>query len=460
MSNVTLPKRVERLVVRDGMVLTMDAHDTALARGSVVVEAGRIVYVGPTAALGEVGDATVIDANGKAILPGLVNAHTHLCMSFGRTAAVERRLLQWLELEMPIMRAMDAEGIYDAELLGLLENLKNGNTTVVDNIFSPRGGAIDHEEAAMQAMRDAGVRGVLARGYTGCNFDADFVESAESQERAVRVLHRRWHGCDGRLDLFLSPLLPWTLTPAQFAATRALCDELGLGLHMHVAESSEFNAMIGRHFDRPYRNVELLAAMGCLGPSVQAVAVADLDRDEIALLAETGTPVIFDPTTRLFWGTGFADIPAYLERGIVCGLATNGPAANCGQDLFESMKYACATAKTAAGRPDALTARRALRMATVEGAQAIGKGATIGSLEVGKRADLVTVDLRQPHLTPATDVAAALVYAARGSDIADVVVDGRVLLQDRAFVHIDEQAALRRIARSAERCLAAARIAA
>ena len=160
---------------------------------------------------------------------------------------------------------------------------------------------------------------------------------------------------------------------------------------MHVAESPEFNHMIARHFGREIRQVELLEEVGCLGPDVQAVACSDVSPREIELLAATGTAVLFDPPTRLFWGTGFPPIGDFVTAGVTCGVATNGAAANCGQDIFESMKYACATAKTAANDPRALTAARALRMATAEGACAIRVPET-GSIEVGKRADVITVD--------------------------------------------------------------------
>jgi len=190
---------------------------------------------------------------------------------------------------------------------------------------------------------------------------------------------------------------------------------------------------------------------------VQAVACSDVSVREIELLAASGTAVLFDPPTRLFWGTGFPPIRDFLTAGVTCGLATNGAAANCGQDLFESMKYACATAKTAANDPRALTAARALRMATVEGARAIGRPET-GSIEVGKRADLITVEARQPHLVPLFDPEKALVYSARGGDVRDVVIDGRVVMQDREVLTVDENALLIAAEQVARRCAARAGI--
>lgn len=215
-----------------------------------------------------------------------------------------------------------------------------------------------------------------------------------------------------------------------FRETRRIARDNGLSLHMRVAESPEFNQLIARHFGREIRQVELLEEVGCLGPDVQAVACSDVSAREIELLAASGTAVLFDSPTRLFWGTGFPPIGDFLTAGITCGVATNGAAANCGQDLFESMKYSCATAKTAANDSRALTAALALGMATTEGACAIGQP-EVGSVEVGKRADLITIDARQPHLAPLFDPVKALVYSARGGDVRDAVIDGRVVMRDR-----------------------------
>ena len=432
----------------------MNQTREVLFDGALLIEAGRIAYVGPAAGLPNHHADEVIDARGKLAMPGLVNCHTHLCMILGRTIGVERRLLGWLEVELGLMRSIDRDALYWAELLGCLENLRNGNTTLVENFFFPRRPGEVPEDAAFRAMRDSGVRATLARGYHARNYPADFIESIDEQDRAVAALAERWHGAEnGRLRLSLGPVLPWVVNLEELRRSRALADRLGLGLHMHVAESPEFNAKIAEHHPKPWRNVELLAEGGCLGPMTQAVAVSDISQAEIGLLAETRTSVVFDPQTRLFWGTGFPSIKPFLEAGLTCGLGTNGPAANCGQDLFETMKYACATAKTAANDPTALGRKRVLAMASIEGARALGLEGEIGSLEPGKRADIITLDLAQPHLTPAADLEAALVYSARGSDVRDVIVDGRVLMRDRRFLALDESAVLREARAAAVRSM-------
>jgi 5-methylthioadenosine/S-adenosylhomocysteine deaminase len=445
-----------RIAIEHGLVLTMDQTGRVIENGRVVVEGRDIVAVERCTA-DPVSDCDlVIDATGRIVLPGLVNSHTHLCMVFGRTIGPERRLLEWLDLLMPMMAAMDEEALYVAELLGCVENVKNGNTSLVENIFMPPQATSDPEDAAFRALRDSGIRGTVARATEARLFDPRFCESAAEQAERVGRLAGRWHGSEGgRLRLSIGPLLPWVVDENGFRECRRIARDNGLSLHMHVAESPEFNHMIARQFGRNIRQVELLEEVGCLGPDVQAVACSDVSAREIELLAASGTAVLFDPPTRLFWGTGFPPIGDFLTAGLTCGLATNGAAANCGQDIFESMKYACATAKTAANDPRALTAARALRMATVEGARAIGRPET-GSIEVGKRADIITVETRQPHLSPLLDPVKALVYSARGGDVRDAVIDGKVVMRDREVLTVDEKSLLAEAEQVARRCAARA----
>jgi 5-methylthioadenosine/S-adenosylhomocysteine deaminase len=448
-----------RIAIEHGLVLTMDPTGRVIEDGRVVVEGRNIVAVERCTADPVPNCDLVIDATGRIVLPGLVNAHTHLCMVFGRTIGPERRLLEWLDLLMPMMAAMDEEALYVAELLGCVENIKNGNTSLVENIFVPPQANADLEDAAFRAIRDSGIRGTVARATETRLFDPRFCETPREQAGRVERLAGRWHGSEGgRLRLSIGPLLPWVVDEYGFRETRRIARDNGLSLHMHVAESPEFNQMIARHFGRDIRQVELLEEVGCLGPDVQAVACSDVSAREIELMAMSGTSVLFDPPTRLFWGTGFPPIRDFLTAGVTCGLATNGAAANCGQDLFESMKYACATAKTAANDPCALTAARALRMATAEGARAIGQPET-GSIEIGKRADLITVEARQPHLAPLFDPEKALVYSARGGDVRDAVIDGRVVMRDREVLTVDEKALLVKAEEAARRCAARAGLA-
>ncbi len=441
-------------LLRGGHVMTFDADGHEYRDGCVLVVDDRIQFVGACADLPRRPVDRVLDVTGKLVMPGLVNGHSHLSMIFGRTLGPEKRLLEWLDVQMPLMEAFDEEAMYVAQMLGCLENLKNGNTSLVENLFSTHPDGYMPEDAAFQAISDAGIRGTVARAFEGRHFRPSFMETLDQQARRVTDLAHRWHGAgDDRLRLSIGPLLPWCMTEEMYRETRALADDLDLCLHMHVAESPEFNQLIARHFGREIRQVELLHETGCLGPDVQVAAVSDVSQREIELLAETDTRVLLDPPTRLFWGTGFPALKPFLDAGLTCGLATNGPAANCGQDLFESMKYACATAKTAADDPLALSRHRVLRMGTSEGARAIDRDHQAGRLEVGMKADLITVDLRQPHLSPTLDIASALVFSAKGTDVREVMVDGKLLIENREALFIDEGALLRQADVIARRCL-------
>lgn len=174
----------------------------------------------------------------RSFCQGLVNAHTHLCMVFGRTIGPERRLLEWLDLLMPIMAAMDEEALYVAELLGCVENIKNGNTSLVENIFMPPGENTDIDDAAFRALRDSGIRGTVARTTEARAFDPRFCETAAEQAKRVERLAGRWNGSEGgRLRMSDGPLLPWVVNEEEFRRTRAIARDNGLALHMHVAES-------------------------------------------------------------------------------------------------------------------------------------------------------------------------------------------------------------------------------
>lgn len=432
---------MKKTLIRGGTVLTMNARSEIVRDGCVLLEGRRILYVGGREGLGDCAADEVIEAHGQVVMPGLVNAHTHLCMIFGRTLGTSTTLLSWLDIHIPIIEQLDDEAMYTAQLLGCLENLKNGNTTVVENLFAPHTAGRHPADAAFRAMRASGVRGTVARAHKLTNFRPSFVQTPDEFTQELEQLAASWNGAEnGRLSLSFGPLLPWSTTLEGLRRTRALADRLKIGIHMHVAESPHWNERVAAHYGRPISQVELLHEAGCLGPDVQAIGVADISATDMALLKQTSTAIVFDPQTRLFWGTGFPSMLPFIEAGLRCALATNGPAANCGQDLFETMKYACATAKTASGMPSALSARKALRMATIEGAAALGLGESIGSLEPGKLADLITVGVDTARFTPAHDIEAALVFCARGSDVRNVFVDGAHLVRDGRATAIDEAA--------------------
>lgn len=217
-----------RVVIEHGLVLTMDATDRVIEDGRVVVDGRDIVAIGRCEDEPAPDCDDIIDATGRIVLPGLINGHTHLCMVFGRTIGPERRLLDWLDLLMPMMAAMDDDALYVAELLGCVENIKNGNTSLVENIFMPPHAAVDPEEAGFRALRDSGIRGTIARATETRNFDPGFCETLAEQAARVERLAGRWHGSEGgRLRLSIGPLLPWVVDEDGFRQTRRIARENG-----------------------------------------------------------------------------------------------------------------------------------------------------------------------------------------------------------------------------------------
>lgn len=432
-----------RTVVAGGIVVTQDAARRVIVDGCVIVEGPTIVAVGPASLAAGV-EAQRLDARGCAIIPGLVNAHTHLYNTFGRTLGADQSFAEWLRSQKGLIAALDEEEFRTCVELGLVDNLRSGSTCLVDNPAVPAAAGNRLHEAALAAARDLGARYILARGYTDQMNTPEYLESLPDIERSMQALVRDHHEtADGRLRLMLSPMLPWALSAAGFRMTRRLADELGLRIHMHTAETAQFADLIEKaHGHRS--NVRVYRDGGCLGPDVQLLGCTWLAPEEIDVIAATGTAVLLDPTAAMFIGAGMPPLLRLLAAGVPSGLATNGPAANGAQDMFESMKNVAGLAKLAAQDGRAFVQQRALDLATVEGARALGLDGVIGSLEPGKRADVVIVDLETPFVAPALDVVTALVSACKGRDVRDVMIDGRLVVRDRQLRTADQTAVVAR----------------
>ena len=426
-----------RTVVTGGIVITQDPARRVIPDGCVIVEDATILAVGP-AALATGVEAQHLDAGGCAIMPGLINAHTHLYNTFGRTLGADRSFAEWLREQKGLIAALDEEEFRTCVELGLADNLRSGSTCIVDNPAVPAAGGNRLHEVALGAARDLGARYVLARGYTDQLNAPEYLESLPEIESRARSLVRDHHDtAGGRLRIMLSPMLPWALSAAGFTSTRRLANELGVRIHMHTAETAAFADLIEKaHGHRS--NVRVYRDGGCLGPDVQLLGCAWLAPDEIDVIAATGTAVLLDPTAAMFIGAGMPPLLGLLAAGVPAGLATNGPAANGSQDMFESMKNVAGLAKLAAQDGRAFTQQRALDLATIEGARALGLDGTIGSLEPGKRADIIVVDLQSPFVAPALDVVTAVVSACKGRDVRDVMIDGRTVVRSRRLQTADE----------------------
>ncbi|MDA8337263.1 MAG: amidohydrolase [Peptococcaceae bacterium] len=424
------------VLIHNVFLLPMDGRGV-VEDAQVLVRGAEILYAGPAASLPEgFSPALTIDGRGGVVMPGLVNCHTHAAMTLLRSYADDLPLMRWLtEAIWPLEDRMDGEDIYWGTLLACLEMIRGGVTTFADMYF--------FMDAAARAVERAGLRASLSRGLIG-NGPAAEKGLAESRE-----LVEKWHGAaGGRITVMLGPHAPYTCPPSYLARVIELSGELGVGIHIHVAETLGEMAEIKEKYGTT--PVDLLLKTGLLERPVLAAHCVHAGPEDIAVLADKKVGVAHNPESNMKLGSGIAPVQDMLRAGVRVGLGTDGAASNNDQDLFGEMRSAAMLAKVAAMDPTVLPASRVLHMATAGGAAALGLSGT-GVLAPGRKADLVLIDIHQPHLIPRHDLSGHLVYAARASDVALTMVDGRVLWMDGRFTTLDDEEIMARAGEKAAR---------
>ncbi len=440
------------IIIKNGFILTMDKARTTIPHGVVEIKGDRISHVGSQSS-GTVPEtsATVIDATGKVVMPGLINGHTHMCMTFARTVCFDVNLVDWInKIQYPLMDEMGEHGYYLAELVGCVENLKNGNTTVVENLVSSNKDGMTADKPSLRAYKETGLRGVLVRSYADQNYYPNAIEKRdEIVARCQELIQECRDIGKDKLKVCIGPVLPWSSSREMFREILRLAKEFDIGLHMHASENADWN-LRGQEVHGFRTNIAIFKEFGCLGPKTTIAAMRVISEEDIANLAETGTGLIHDPPAVLNRGTGLPPIRKTLAAGVKVGLGTNA----LGQDMFETMKAAGWVARTADGVPDALPLNVAMSMATIGNADVLGLDAQVGSLEVGKKADIITINLNKCHYSPCLNVLSALVHSGSGRDVEEVIVDGKLLVKEGKLVELDEESIMRE---AHERALACAK---
>ncbi|WP_089969013.1 amidohydrolase family protein [Lihuaxuella thermophila] len=412
----------------NAVILPMAEGGEVIPQGALGIQDDRITYVGPVPTPAELDTYDeVIDASGKAILPGLVNTHCHAAMSLLRGYADDLPLKKWLEEEMwPLEARFTRVQVEAGTALSVLEMIKSGTTCFLD--------MYDHMDTVGAVVTQAGMRARLCRGVIGIGSD----ELRENKfQEAVRFA-AEWNGqADGRITTMLAPHAPYTCPPDYIRRFVEKAAEMGLPVHTHMSETAaEVEQNVNDYGVRP---VEHLRRLGFFDlPSLVAHAV-HLTDEEIDILAEYDVKVAHNPGSNLKLGSGIAPIPKMLKKGIRPGLATDGAASNNNLDLLEEIHLAALIHKGANEDPEAVPADTALRMGTIYGAEALFLNDQIGTLETGKKADFITLDLTGPHMQPLHDVRSHIVYSASRSDIQDVYIDGKAIMRNRECLTLDEE---------------------
>jgi 5-methylthioadenosine/S-adenosylhomocysteine deaminase len=433
-------------LIRNATILTMnDALDTT--EGAVVVRDGRIQSVGPEPP--ETRGLTVIDAEGAYLLPGFIQTHVHLCQTLFRGFADDMPLLEWLKTRVwPMEAAHTPQTLRASARLAAAELLLSGTTTALTME------TVHDTDVVFEALDGIGMRAVVGK----CMMDAagDVPSRLQEQTQAAIdesvALAKRWDGrSNGRLRAAFAPRFAISCSRELLEAVAALSGEHRVLIHTHASENRE-EIEIVRRLSGGMRNIEYLAQVGLATPRLCAAHCVWVDDDEQALLAERGVKVLHCPGSNLKLGSGIAPVVEMRARGISVSLGADGAACNNRLDMFDEMRLA-ATLQGVRCRPGALTARDALWMATREGARALGLESEVGSIEAGKRADLILVDRSGTGLAPDVDAFSTLVYAARGTDVILTMVDGEILSRRGQLVR-EDTVEIAQEARSAARTLA------
>jgi 5-methylthioadenosine/S-adenosylhomocysteine deaminase len=418
------------ILIKNGTLLTMDENDSVLT-GDLLVRGSRIASVGESIDAPDV----VIDATGCAVLPGFVQTHVHLCQTLFRGAADDLSLIDWLKKRVwPMEAAHNAKSARASARLAVAEMIKSGTTCALTME------TVNHTSEAFRVVEETGFRATIGK----CMMDkGDDVPDALQEETEDSIneslsLLENWHGrAEGRIRYCFAPRFAVSCTRELMERVAQLARERGVMVHTHASENRTEIEMV--ESETGQRNIVYLHTLGITGSHVALAHCVHLDESELEILANTGTNVAHCPSSNLKLGSGIAPVKEMLERGISVSLGADGAPCNNRLDMFTEMRSAALLQKVSHGA-DVLPAQRALHLATIDGARALGLEKEIGSLEAGKRADIILVNLDCLHSTPRpADITSAIVYSAQGSDVQTVMIDGRLIMRDRELLTMDER---------------------
>ena len=415
------------LLIKNATVITMDA-DNRIFTGAVLIADGRIAAFDAASKADE-----VIDATGRVLLPGFVQTHIHLCQTLFRGAADDLALIDWLKQRIwPMEAAHTPESLRLSAQLGIAELIRGGTTCALTME------TVNHTDEVFRVVEESGFRATVGKCLMDAGADvpeALHEETGAAITEAVRLIER-WHGAaDSRIRACFAPRFAVSCTRELLEQVARLSRECGVLIHTHASENRDEIALVEQNTG--LRNISYLNAVGLAAPHVVLAHCVWLDDEEMDILQHTETKVAHCPSSNLKLGSGIAQITKMLERGISVSLGADGAPCNNRLDMFTEMRTAALLQKVRRG-PQALPALTALRMATIEGAKALGLADEIGSIEIGKKADLMLLNLNHLHTMPQPDLVSTIVYAAQASDVDTVLIDGRIVLQNGSLLTLKE----------------------
>jgi 5-methylthioadenosine/S-adenosylhomocysteine deaminase len=426
---------MNKILISNALILPMTETRRSFT-GYVRARDGTITEIGNGATPKIEADESILDAADCVLMPGLINAHTHLYQVLLRAVWEDLELMPWLKRIYGCARVLQPEHFYAGSLLGCVEALRSGVTTLCEHNFLNPGPECAFE--TIRAIKDSGLRAVFARTIMdtgGIVPDCTKEKPDQAFRRIEEILARHERG--DRLQFMTGPNTPpINTTPALLSEIRRFADDKALGISAHVAESKSVVECVRRDHGKN-GVVEFLHEFGMSGQKSVFAHSVHISNGEIAILRETGTSVSHNPVSNMMLGDGVAPVVEMLRQGVNVALGTDGAASNHSQDLFDTMKSASLLQKVHHQDAGVIEPYAVLRMATAGGAKALGLDSLCGTIEIGKRADLILIDVDNIHNQPVNDVFSQIVHCAKASDVRTVMVNGEMVVRDRHFTGLD-----------------------
>lgn len=436
------------MIFENATIITVDSERRIIRDGAIAVDGSRIVGVGKSSEIrNDFGHSHErINLKGMVVIPGLVNTHVHLTQALIRGCADDYELIGFLvDRVWVLMGNFDEDDGRISSELCILEMLKSGTTAFVESMLAGHYGL----DGIAEVVEYSGIRAALAKvvmdtpSYIeGHAMHSGMIEDREVAFQQALDMHAKWEGAaDGRIQVWFGPRPPGGTSADLFRQMTTAAKERGMGITMHLAEVQADVVYIRKQFNMA--PVEFIESVGMIGPRVLLIHAVWLNDEDIRRLAETGTHVTHNPISNTKLASGIAPIPKMLQAGVNVTLGTDAATCNNTYDMINDMRWASCLHKVNTFDPTATPSETVLEMATINGAKAMGLENEIGSIEVGKRADFVALDMDKPHLVPAPNPVSTIVNAASASDVNMVVIDGKVVVQDGEVLTMDEERILR-----------------
>ncbi|MBP3463480.1 MAG: amidohydrolase [Clostridia bacterium] len=422
-----------KTLIKNATLLDMVKDEPNIRKTDILIDENIIVQIKENI---EDQEAQIIDAKEKLVMPGFVNTHTHLAMSIFRGYKDDQKLMDWLENAIfPVEEKLRPEDIYWNSFLSCIELIKTGTTTFNDMYF--------RMDKTIEAVEESGLRGVIAWSITDT--------SIKDKLTRTRQYHEKYNYENSRIKIYVSAHAPYSCSPDTIQLCVDLAKELNTGMHIHLSETMQEDKIIKERYNKT--STEYLNDLHVFDvPVVLAHGIYISDSD-LEILKNIKGGISHNPISNCKLSSGVCDVVKLRKNGINVGLGTDGIGSTTTLDMFEEMKTAAYIQKINTMEPTSIKAYDILKMATIEGARVLGLEDEIGTIEVGKKADIIFINTNKTHLYPENDLCTNLVYSANGADVDTVIVDGKVIMQNRKLLHINEKHVKKNIAKVVKRLL-------